>query len=133
VWTYDVLSNHATFSDSGFRLLYRLYGAPVLMMLCLPETDHPERLNSEIFLDFFQIAIVAGLTYFTFFYVPVQQMLPDQALLHNVSNANLLNCFLIVAVFARSVRPRFLDSHPPASALAFPAALLAGDLPGQSD
>ena len=56
-------------------MLFCLYGAPILMMLFLPETDR-ERLRSEVFLDLFQVAIVVGLTFSTFFLLPVQQMLP---------------------------------------------------------
>jgi len=47
--------------------------------LFLPETNR-ERLKSEIFLDLFQVAIVVGLTFSAFFLLPVQLMLPTDAL-----------------------------------------------------
>jgi hypothetical protein len=57
---YDVVFERSSLSASTWRVLYCLYGAPILMMLFLPETDR-ERLRSEVFLDLFQVAIVVGL------------------------------------------------------------------------
>src|ERR1700691_4063843 len=73
---YDTLSGQILLSDSTRSLLYTLYGAPVLMMLFLPGTHRRTRVKSEIFLDLFQVAIVVGLIYSTFFFLPVRQMLP---------------------------------------------------------
>jgi hypothetical protein len=67
---YDTLFDQAILSDSTWRLLYCLYGAPILMMLFLPETSRRARVRSEIFLDLFQVAIVVGLIYSTFFFPP---------------------------------------------------------------
>src|SRR5271156_1234776 len=46
--TYDVLFDHTTLSDSTWRLLYCLYGAPILMMLFLPDTYRRARAKYEI-------------------------------------------------------------------------------------
>src|ERR1019366_2418432 len=90
--TYDILFDQTTLSDSTWRLFYCLYGAPILMMLFLPETYRRARGKSEIFLDLFQVAIVVGLIYSTFFFLPARRMLPADALLRNldVSNAQSL-------------------------------------------
>jgi diguanylate cyclase (GGDEF)-like protein len=98
--TYDTVFERSSLSTSTWRVLFCLYGAPILMMLFLPETDR-ERLKSEVFLDLFQVAIVVGLTFSTFFLLPVQQMLPDAALLRNVSLSNMESTFLLAAVLVR--------------------------------
>lgn len=98
--TYDTVFERSSLSASTWRVLFCLYGAPILMMLFLPETDR-ERLKSEVFLDLFQVAIVVGLTFSTFFLLPVQQMLPADALLRNISLSNMESSFLMAAVFVR--------------------------------
>ena len=98
---YDNLFNQTTLSDSTWRLLFCLYGAPILMMLFLPGISARTRPKSETFLDLFQIAIVIGLTYSTFFFIPAQHMLPDDALLHNVSISNVQSLLLLLAVLLR--------------------------------
>jgi diguanylate cyclase (GGDEF)-like protein len=98
---YDIVFDQNTFSDSAWRLLYCLYGAPILMMLFLPDTYRRARVRSEIFLDLFQIAIVVGLVYSTFFFLPAQQMLPADALLRNVSISDAQSLLLLVAVLVR--------------------------------
>jgi hypothetical protein len=70
------------------------------MMIFLPETDR-KRVKSEIFLDLFQVAIIVGLTFTSLFLVPVQQMLPTDALLRNISVSNLESFFLLAAVAVR--------------------------------
>jgi diguanylate cyclase (GGDEF)-like protein len=97
---YDTVFGRSSLSDSTWRVLFCLYGAPILMMLFLPEVDR-ERLKSEIFLDLFQVAIVVGLTFFTFFLIPARQMLPGEALLRNISLSNVESIFLIAALFVR--------------------------------
>jgi diguanylate cyclase (GGDEF)-like protein len=87
-------------SDFTWRVLYCLYGAPVLMMLFLP-TDQRARLGAEIFLDLFQVVVIVGLCYSTFFYLPLRRMLPDEALLRHLNISNLLSLFLLFAVFVR--------------------------------
>ena len=98
---YDTLFDQNTLSDSTWRLLYCLYGAPILMMLFLPETYRRARVKSEIFLDLFQVAIVVCLIYSTFFFLPVQQMLPADALIRNVSISNAQSLLLLIAVLVR--------------------------------
>jgi diguanylate cyclase (GGDEF)-like protein len=90
-----------TLSDSTWRLLYCLYGAPVLMMLCLPSTYRHARLKLEIFLDLFQVAIVVALVYSTFFFAPVQEMSASDALLRNLSISNAQSLLLLAAALAR--------------------------------
>src|SRR6202040_3632999 len=53
---YDTLFDQAILSDSTWRLLYCLYGAPILMMLFLPGDHRRARVKFEIFLDLFQVA-----------------------------------------------------------------------------
>ncbi len=97
----DNLFGQTTLSDSTRNLLYCLYGAPVLMMLFLPETHRRARLKSEIFLDLFQITIVVGLIYSTFFFLPVKRMLPADARLHNISISDVQSLLLLIAAFVR--------------------------------
>jgi len=101
VQAYDTLFDQNTLSDSTWRLLYCLYGAPILMMLFLPESYRRVRVKSEIFLDLFQVAIVVGLIYSTFFFLPVQQMLPADALMRNVSISDAQSLLLLIAVLVR--------------------------------
>src|SRR5205814_7955353 len=75
--------------------------APIAMMLFLPGADHRGRQRSQIFLDQFQVAIVVGLGYTTFFYLPLQRMVTWDALVRNLTISNLLNLFLLIAVFLR--------------------------------
>src|ERR1700681_1674804 len=98
---YDTLFDQAILSASTWRLLYCLYGAPILMMLFLPETSRRARVKSEIFLDLFQVAIVVGLVYSTFFFLPVQRMLPADALLHNISISDAQSLLLLIAALVR--------------------------------
>jgi diguanylate cyclase (GGDEF)-like protein len=98
---YDTLFNKSTLSDSTWRLLFCLYGAPILMMLFLPRISGQTRPKFETFLDLFQIGVVIGLIYSTFFFIPAQHMLPDDALLRNVSISNVQSLLLLVAVLVR--------------------------------
>jgi diguanylate cyclase (GGDEF)-like protein len=98
--TYDTLFDQTVLSDSTWRLLYCLYGAPILMMLFLP-TYRRVRVKSEIFLDLFQVAIVVGLIYSTFFFLPAQRMLPADALLRDVNISDAQSLLLLVAVLVR--------------------------------
>ena len=99
--TYDTLFDRTTLSDSTWRLLYCLYGAPILMMLFLPDTYRRARGKSEIFLDLFQVAIVIGLIYSTFFFLPAQRMIPSEALLHDVSISDAQSLLLLIAALVR--------------------------------
>src|SRR6202047_1315349 len=101
IQAYDTLFDQATLSASTWRLLYCLYGAPILMMLFLPETSRRAQVKSEIFLDLFQVAIVVGLVYSTFFFLPAQRMLPDDALLRNISISDAQSLLLLVAALVR--------------------------------
>ena len=98
---YGALFDQTILSDSTWRLLYFLYGAPVVMMLFLPGGNRRARVKSEIFLDLFQIAIVVGLVYSTFFFVPVQRMLPADALLRNLDISNAQSLLLLIAALVR--------------------------------
>jgi diguanylate cyclase (GGDEF)-like protein len=98
---YDTLFDQRTLSVSTWRLLYCLYGAPILMILFLPEAYQQSRLKSEIFLDLFQIAIVVSLIYSTFFFLPAQRMLPAEALLHNISISDKQSLILLAAAVVR--------------------------------
>jgi diguanylate cyclase (GGDEF)-like protein len=99
--TYDALFGQSTLSDSTWRLLYCLYGAPVLMILFLPDTYRRARVKFEIFLDLFQVAIVVALIYSTFFFLPAQRMMPDQALLHNISISDAQSLLLLIIAMVR--------------------------------
>src|ERR1700680_2919310 len=98
---YDTLFDQSILSESTWRLLYCLYGAPILMMLFLPENRRHARVKSEIFLDLFQVAIVVGLIYSTFFFFPAQRMLPADALLHNISISDAQSLLLLIAALVR--------------------------------
>src|SRR6202163_3656070 len=98
---YDTLFDQSILSESTWRLLYCLYGAPILMMLFLPETSRRARVKFEIFLDLFQVAIVVGLIYSTFFFFPAQRMLPADALLHNISISDAQSLLLLIAALVR--------------------------------
>lgn len=93
--------HHVLVSESTLRVLWCLYGAPILMMLFLPDAHRRARVRTEIFLDLFQVALVVALCYSTFFYLPLQQMLPPEALLRNLNVSNLLSIFLLSAIFVR--------------------------------
>jgi diguanylate cyclase (GGDEF)-like protein len=98
---YDTLFAHVTFTESTWGLLFCLYGAPILMMLFLPDAQGLARVKSEIFLDIFQIAVVVALIYSTFFFLPVRNMLPADALLHNISISDVQSLILLAAVLVR--------------------------------
>jgi hypothetical protein len=98
---FVLVFNHALASAATWRALYCMYGAPVLMVLFLPAADRRRRLKSEIFLDLFQVAVVVTLAFSTFLYLPVQQMLPADALQRNLNVSNLESLFLLLAVFVR--------------------------------
>lgn len=97
---YDRVFERSTLSDSTWRVLFCLYGAPIVMMLFLPDADR-ERMKSEVFLDLFQVAIVVGLTFTSLFLLPVQRLLASDALLRNVSVSNVESFFLLAAVSLR--------------------------------
>jgi len=98
---WDTLFEQSLLSESTRSLLYCLYGAPILMMLFLSESHRPERLKFEIFLDLFQVAVVVGLIYSTFFFLPAQRMLPADALMHDVSISDAQSLLLLIAALVR--------------------------------
>jgi diguanylate cyclase (GGDEF)-like protein len=98
---YGTLFDQDILSDSTRGLLYCLYGAPILMMLFLPETYRRARVKSEIFLDLFQVAIVVALIYSTFFFLPLQRMLPDAAVVRSISLSDAQSLLLLIAAFVR--------------------------------
>jgi diguanylate cyclase (GGDEF)-like protein len=71
------------------------------MMLFLPGDHRRARVKFEIFLDLFQVAIVVGLVYSTFFFSPAQRMLPADALLHNLSISDAQSLLLLIAAMLR--------------------------------
>jgi diguanylate cyclase (GGDEF)-like protein len=101
VQAYETVFAQVLLTDSTWNLLYALYGAPVLMMLFLPSTRRRGRVNPEVLLDLFQVAIVVALIYSTFFFLPAQRMLPADALLHNISLINAQSLLLLIAAFVR--------------------------------
>ena len=113
IQAFDTLLDLNTLSDSTWRLLYCIYGAPVLMILFLPDSYEHAHMKSEVFLDLFQIAIVVGLIYTAFFFLPTRRMLPDEAFLRNLSVSDAESIVLLSAVvirlqFARVLRARGL-------------------------
>lgn len=98
---YDTLTAQTTLSASTWRLLYCLYGAPILMMLFLPETYRRAHVKSETILALVQIAIVVALVYSTFFFLPARNMLPADALLHNITISDAQSLLLLIAVVVR--------------------------------
>lgn len=98
---FDTLLDTNTLSNSTRGLLYCLYGAPILMILFLPDTYERTHMKSEVFLDLFQIAIVVGLIYSAYFFLPARQMLPDDAVLRNLNLGDAESLFLLVAVMIR--------------------------------
>jgi diguanylate cyclase (GGDEF)-like protein len=98
---YDTLFDKNVLSDSTRGLLYCIYGAPILMLLFLPETHRRARVKSEIILDLFQIAIVVALIYSTFFFLPMRRMLPDDAVLRSISLSDAQSLLLLIAAFVR--------------------------------
>jgi len=98
---YENISGQIILSESICGLLYSLYGAPILMMLFLPEANRRGAVKFEIFLDLFQIGIVVALVYSTFFFLPVQRMLPDEALPHNISVSDWQSVALLIAALLR--------------------------------
>jgi diguanylate cyclase (GGDEF)-like protein len=99
--TVGSIFNVTLVPDSTWRVLFCLYGVPVVMMLFLPETDQPDRGWLQLFLDQFQVAIVVGLAYSTFFYLPIHRLLSPDALLRNLIVSNLQSIFLLVAILVR--------------------------------
>jgi diguanylate cyclase (GGDEF)-like protein len=99
--TASTILNITLVPPSTWRVLFCLYGAPIAMMLFLPSTDYRGRQRSQIFLDQFQVAIVVGLGYTTFFYLPLQRMVTWDALVRNLTISNLLSLFLLIGVFLR--------------------------------
>jgi diguanylate cyclase (GGDEF)-like protein len=109
--TYDTLTAQTTLSDSTWRLLYCLYGAPILMMLFLPETNRSAHVKSETILALIQVAIVVGLVYSTFFFLPARSMLPTDALLHNITISDAQSLFLLIIVVVRLQFSRVQDTR----------------------
>ena len=101
IQAFDTLFDLSTLSDSTWRLLYCLYGAPILMMLFLPDSTWRSEVKSEIFLDLFQITIVVALIYSTFFFLPARQMQPADAFLRNLNISDAQSIVLLVAVLLR--------------------------------
>jgi len=108
----STITNHNLVSEATWRVLYCLYGTPILMMVLLPAWEVVGRRRAETYLDLAQITIVTCLGFFTFFYLPLQHMVPDDALLRNVDLSNLESVFLMLTILLRlrSVPPHRRDS-----------------------
>lgn len=98
---FGTFLGHNLVSEATWRALYTLYGAPVLMMLILPDSDPGRRVQLEIYLDLIQVALVVGLVFSTLFYLPLQEMLPADALTHNLTISNLESLALMMGVLVR--------------------------------
>ena len=98
---YGRLIGQSILSDSTWRLLYCLYGAPILMILFLPDTYEHARAKSEVYLDLFQIGIVVALVYSSFFFIPASHLQPEDAFLRNLSVSDAQSIVLMVAVLLR--------------------------------
>jgi diguanylate cyclase (GGDEF)-like protein len=116
---FETLFHRTVLSVSTWRLLYCLYGAPILMMLFLPESHRRARWESAVFLDLFQVAIVVGLVYSTFFFFPAQRMLPAEALLRNISISDEQSLILLAAAFVRLRFARVVATRSLLSRLTF--------------
>ena len=101
IQAHDTLFAQDTLSASTWRLLYCLYGAPILMIIFLPDSYQHSHIKSEVFLDLFQISIVVALIYSTFFFLPARQLLPADALLHDISVSDIENIVLLAAILVR--------------------------------
>ncbi|MGB9196622.1 MAG: sensor domain-containing diguanylate cyclase [Terriglobales bacterium] len=98
---YGRLIGQNILSDSTWRLLYCLYGAPILMILFLPDTYEHARAKSEVYLDLFQIGIVVALVYSSFFFIPASHLQPEDAFLRNLSVSDAQSIVLMIAVLLR--------------------------------
>jgi len=101
VQAYDTIFDKVLFTESTWTLLFCLYGAPILMMLFLPDMHGRMRVKSEIFLDIFQIAVVVALVYSTFFFIPAGRMMPADALLHDLTISDEQSLILLAAILIR--------------------------------
>jgi diguanylate cyclase (GGDEF)-like protein len=129
---FDTVFDQALLTDSTRGVLYCFYGAPILMMLFVPETHRRSRVKSEVLLDLFQVAIVVGLIYYTFFFLPVQHMLSADAVLRNVSISDEQSLLLLFAAlvrlqFARLPRTRNLLLRLGSFLVVCAVATLVGD------
>ena len=109
--TYDTVFDQSILSEPIRGLLYCLYGAPILMMLFLPETHRRARVKFEIFLDLIQVAIVVGLIYSAFFFLPERRMLPADALTHDISISDAQCLLLLIAALVRLQFARVLATR----------------------
>ena len=131
IMPHDALLRVSTVSAPTLSLLYCLYGAPVMMILFLPDSQ-ARFAKAEIALDFVQITVVIALVYSTFFFLPLQSMTPGEALLHNVIISNWHSIFLLVAtvlrlLFARTPQSRDLFRRLAIFLFACVATTVAGD------
>ncbi len=108
---FDTLLDTNTLSDTARGLLYCLYGAPILMILFLPDSYAHAHMKSEVYLDLFQIAIVVSLIYSAYFCLPTRQMLPDDAVLRNLTLGDGESLFLLIAVLIRLQFARALGAR----------------------
>ncbi len=101
IQAHDTILNTLTLSEPNRALLYCLYGAPILMMLFLPEVQRSAFIKTEVALDLIQVGIVVSLIYSTFFFLPVQRMVPMEANVRNVTVSDVQSLLLMIAGFVR--------------------------------
>ena len=101
IQAHDTIFNTVTLSDPNRGLLYCLYGAPILMMLFLPEVHWSSSIKTEVTLDLIQVGIVVSLIYSTFFFLPVQRMMPAEANVRSIGVSDVQSLLLLVAGFVR--------------------------------
>jgi len=99
--SYDVLFGQSLLSHSTETLLYCLYGAPIMMMLFLPEMRQRQAVKFEIILDLFQVGVVVSLIYTTFFFLPAQTLTAEAVAARNLTINDLLTLFLLLAATSR--------------------------------
>ncbi|MFZ3340996.1 MAG: diguanylate cyclase [Terriglobales bacterium] len=101
IQVHDTLYDPDILADSTWRLLFCVYGAPILMMLFLSETHRQATIKSAVFLDLFQVAIVVALVYSSLFFFPSQPMSSAERLHRDIGISDAQSFLLLVAVFVR--------------------------------
>ena len=98
-WAYTACAAIDLPANSLWWSVYRLYGVPVAMTLFLKHRVVSPRHDPELMLDWTQIAILVCATYFVVLYLPLQQMMPRDALARNEIETNVANLLLPGAAF----------------------------------
>ena len=83
--------------NSVWWSFHRLYAVPVAMALFLKPRTSSLRHDPELILDWTQIAILVCALYVVLVYLPIQQMMPREALVWNEIETNVANILLLGA------------------------------------